>query len=73
VKELVHFGQSIGKSTILMSPITRITGAPGNGYHTEVWTAMGSCVLCMDTDTAQEAHDAIEALLPGVETHWYVR
>jgi hypothetical protein len=56
----------------MTQPIASITGNRQGGYSAEIWTAHGSCIHESHWMTAQQAHDAVEAILPGVETHWYV-
>lgn len=58
--------------TTTSRPLARITGNPLRGYRVQLWTAHGSCIVDALFDAAQQAHDEIEAIMPGVQTHWHV-
>jgi hypothetical protein len=59
-----------------MNAIARITGPhPSHGgviYLAEIWDAFGSPIIDEEYATAQEAHDHVESIMPGVETWWHL-
>lgn len=54
------------------NPVARITGNPSKGYHAELWSGHGSCLMASTHNHAQDALDAVQAILPGVEIFWHI-
>jgi hypothetical protein len=52
--------------------VAGICRTPSGVYEAEIWSPHGSCILSGWYSTAQDAHDTIEAIMPGVVTHWHV-
>lgn len=63
-------GANIKKS--MSHSIASIIGNTKHGYHAEVWSALGTCVSESDHGSAQDAHEWVESIAPGVETRFLI-